>query len=69
MLANILAGPLTELAPSLARMTTAGGGLVLAGLLAPQAAEVAQAYRPWFDIGPVAEREGWTLLAGRRRPE
>ena len=69
VLANILAGPLTELAPSLARMTKAGGGLVLAGLLEPQAAEVAQAYRPWFDIGPVAEREGWTLLAGRRRPE
>ena len=69
VLANILAGPLTELAPSLARMTRTGGGLVLAGMLAPQAAEVAQAYRPWFDIGPVAEREGWTLLAGRRRPE
>ena len=69
VLANILAGPLTELAPSLARMTRTGGDLVLAGMLAPQAAEVAQAYRPWFDIGPVAEREGWTLLAGRRRPE
>ena len=69
VLANILAGPLTELAPCLARMTKAGGGLVLAGLLEPQSAEVAQAYRPWFDIGPVAEREGWTLLAGRRRPE
>ena len=69
VLANILAGPLTELAPCLARMTRTGGGLVLAGMLAPQAAEVAQAYRPWFDIGPVAEREGWTLLAGRRRPE
>ena len=24
---------------------------------------------PWFDIGPVAERDGWTLLAGRRRVE
>ena len=69
LLANILAGPLTELATRLAKMTRAGGCLVLAGMLAPQAAEVAQAYRPWFDIGPVSEREGWTLLAGRRRPE
>ena len=69
VLANILAGPLVELAPRLAGMSRAGGSLVLAGLLARQAAEVAQAYRPWFDIGPVAEREGWTLLAGRRRPE
>jgi ribosomal protein L11 methyltransferase len=69
VLANILAGPLTELAPRLASLARTGGSLVLAGLLAHQAAEVAQAYRPWFDIGPVAEREEWTLLAGRRRPE
>ena len=55
--------------PRLAQMAGTGGSLVLAGMLAPQAAEVAQSYRPWFDIGPVAEREGWTLLAGRRRPE
>lgn len=69
VLANILAGPLIEIAPCLARMTRSGGSLLLAGMLAQQAAEVAQAYRPWFDIGPVAEREGWTLLAGRRSPE
>jgi ribosomal protein L11 methyltransferase len=69
VLANILAGPLVELAPRLAPMVRTGGALVLAGLLEQQAAEVAQAYRPWFDIGPVAEREGWTLLAGRRRAE
>jgi hypothetical protein len=30
---------------------------------------VADAYRPWFHIETAAEREGWTLLAGRRRPE
>jgi len=69
VLANILAGPLVELAPRLAPMARAGGALVLAGLLERQAVEVAQAYRPWFDIGPAAEREGWTLLAGRRRGE
>ena len=69
VLANILAGPLVELAPRLAPLARAGGALVLAGLLERQAAEVAQAYGPWFDIGPAAEREGWTLLAGRRRAE
>ncbi len=51
------------------RGPSAAARCVLAGMLAHQADEVAQAYRPWFDIGPVAEREGWTLLAGRRRPE
>jgi ribosomal protein L11 methyltransferase len=69
VLANILAGPLVELAPRLARLTRAGGEIVLAGMLARQAAEVARAYGPWFDIAPEAEREGWTLLAGRRRAE
>ena len=69
VLANILAGPLVELAPRLAPMARTGGDLVLAGLLERQVAEVAQAYRPWFDIGPAAEREGWILLAGRRRAE
>ena len=69
VLANILAGPLVELAPRLSRLVHADGEIVLAGMLARQAAEVAQAYGPWFHIGPEAEREGWTLLAGRRRAE
>jgi ribosomal protein L11 methyltransferase len=69
VLANILAGPLVELAPRLARLARPGGEIVLAGPLTSQAAEVAQAYEPWFDIGPKAERDGWILLAGRRRAE
>jgi ribosomal protein L11 methyltransferase len=69
VLANILAGPLIELAPRLARFARASGEIVLAGMLLRQAAEVAQAYGPWFDIAPQAEREGWSLLAGRRRAE
>lgn len=69
VLANILSGPLIGLAPGLAQRARAGGRIVLAGMLERQADEVAQAYRPWFDIGPAAEREGWTLLAGRRRAE
>jgi ribosomal protein L11 methyltransferase len=69
VIANILSEPLVALAPALAPRARAGGAIVLAGMLARQAGEVAQAYRPWFDIGPVAEREGWTLLAGRRRAE
>jgi ribosomal protein L11 methyltransferase len=69
VLANILAGPLIGLAPGLAPRARAGSSLALAGMLARQADEVAQAYRPWFDIGPVAERDGWTLLAGRRHAE
>ena len=69
VLANILSGPLIALAPGIAPKARVGSALLLAGMLQRQADEVAQAYRPWFDIGPAAEREGWTLLAGRRRPE
>ena len=69
VLANILARPLVDLAPRLSTLCRAGGAIVLAGMLDRQAGEVAEAYRPWFDIGPEAEREGWTLLAGRRRAE
>ncbi|HEU5468520.1 MAG TPA: 50S ribosomal protein L11 methyltransferase [Steroidobacteraceae bacterium] len=69
VLANILAGPLIELAPGLAALARAGGEIALAGMLARQAGEVAQAYAPWFDIAPESEREGWALLAGRRRAE
>jgi ribosomal protein L11 methyltransferase len=69
VLANILAQPLIELAPRLAALCRPGGALALAGLLERQAVEVAQAYRPWFDIETAAERDDWVLLAGRRRAE
>jgi ribosomal protein L11 methyltransferase len=69
VLANILAQPLIELAPRLAVHCRPGGSLALAGLLERQGAEVAQAYRPWFDIETAAERDGWVLLSGLRRLE
>ena len=69
VLANILAGPLVALAPALAGYCAPGAAIALAGLLDEQAAEVAAAYGPWFDIAPAARRDGWTLLAGRRRGE
>ena len=45
LIANILAGPLIELAPSVARTIAPGGRLILAGLLDHQADKVAAAYR------------------------
>ena len=44
VIANILAGPLIELAPGLARHTKKGSVVVLAGLLRPQEADVAAAH-------------------------
>jgi ribosomal protein L11 methyltransferase len=45
VIANILAGPLIELAPSLAEIVRSGGSLLLAGLLDTQAKSVLGAYR------------------------
>ena len=69
LLANILCGPLCDLAPRFAALTAPGGKIVLAGLLAAQADEVTRAHAPWFDISPFATRDGWTALAGSRRQE
>jgi ribosomal protein L11 methyltransferase len=68
LMANILCGPLCELAPRFAALIRPGGRIVLAGLLATQAEEVRDAHAPWFDIEPFATREGWTALSGVRRP-
>jgi len=67
VVANILSNPLRVLAPLLARFARPGGRIVLAGILVEQAVSVGEAYAPWFEIGPVAEKEGWSCLAGTRR--
>jgi ribosomal protein L11 methyltransferase len=69
LLANILAGPLVGLAPRFAQAVRPGGRLALSGLLLEQAETVTAAYRPWFDIAIAATRDGWALLAGRRRTD
>jgi ribosomal protein L11 methyltransferase len=67
VVANILAQPLIVLAPLLAARTAPRGRLALSGILEPQAAEVAQAYAAWFDVGIAATQEGWALVEGRLR--
>lgn len=44
LIANILAGPLIELAPNFVKATAPGGTIILAGLLDTQADAVAEAY-------------------------
>jgi ribosomal protein L11 methyltransferase len=67
LMANILAGPLAELAPRFAAAVRPGGEIVLSGILCEQGDAVTAAYRAWFDIAQTATREGWGLLSGRRR--
>jgi ribosomal protein L11 methyltransferase len=64
--ANILAGPLVELAPTFATLVRPGGRLVLSGILELQAARVAAAYAPYFGELEHAARDGWVRLAAHR---
>jgi ribosomal protein L11 methyltransferase len=65
--ANILAGPLVELAPKFATCVVPGGMVVLSGILAAQATRVAAAYAPYLENVEHAERDGWVRLAGIRK--
>ena len=68
LIANILAGPLIELAPALAGALAPGGRLVLAGLLGHQAVDVAAAYRRMGMMGAFSVDEGdWPTIVMRKR--
>jgi ribosomal protein L11 methyltransferase len=67
VLANILAGPLRELAPRIAPLVKNGGSLVLSGILAEQADAVMDAYYEYgFVFEAPAERDGWVRLVGKQ---
>lgn len=68
LLANILAGPLFDLAPRLAGMLEPGGALVLSGILDGQQDELLTRYQPWFDQLTTQIRDGWIRITGTRRP-
>jgi len=69
LLANILAGPLAELAPLFAKLVETHGQIVLSGILKDQAAALSQTYATWFDMDPPAYRDDWARLSGRKRPQ
>ncbi len=64
IMANILANPLVALAPRLAGLAAAASTIVLSGILAEQAEQCLDAYRPWFNIRIAARVDEWMLLTG-----
>ncbi len=68
VLANILATPLKLLAPLLSGHLAPDGWLVMAGILARQADEIAQAYAPALDVRVADEEDGWVLMCAHRAP-
>lgn len=66
VLANILSGPLQQLAPQLSGYLAPGGTLVLSGLLTEQASDVMAAY-PDIEFDLPASSGEWCRLSGRKR--
>ena len=66
-IANILAGPLGELAPTFAAAAKPGAPFAISGILAGQQDELLQRYAEWFDELRVDSREDWVRISGRRR--
>jgi ribosomal protein L11 methyltransferase len=64
VVANILSSPLKLMAPMLSGRVAEGGSLILSGVLARQAEEVAAAYAPFIKLGVWAELDGWVALHG-----
>ena len=65
VVANILAGPLIELADTLLQLLQPGGTLLLSGLLDTQALELCRHYDPQISLDIVAEKDSWVCLRGR----
>lgn len=63
LIANILAGPLTDLAPAFGRAVEEGGTLILAGLLRKQRGDIGRAYRAeGFRLAEICENGDWPTL-------
>jgi ribosomal protein L11 methyltransferase len=62
VVANILAGPLIELAPLIVSNATRQGFLVLSGLLEEQVGTVSAAYRLHCRVRETVTREGWSRV-------
>jgi ribosomal protein L11 methyltransferase len=67
VVANILAGALVALEPTLAAACARGGRIALSGILRGQAEEVLAAYAPDFDGLRVEAREDWVCITGLRK--
>jgi ribosomal protein L11 methyltransferase len=66
VLANILAGPLIDLAETICNLLKPEGKIGLSGILLEQAAAVRQAYTPWIRLETDQRQKEWVLLKGTR---
>jgi ribosomal protein L11 methyltransferase len=67
VIANILSGPLAELAPMLASHAKTGGDIVLSGILREQAEPLIETYSQYFQMDAPEFEEDWVLLHGIKK--
>lgn len=67
LLANILSGPLVELASKFAGLIKPGGKILLSGILKTQLNDIRCAYLPEFDLDAESIREDWVRVTGTRK--
>ena len=67
LVANILSGPLVELAPKFEQLVKPGGTIILSGILAVQVEDCLSAYSSWFNMGGPQFQNEWAILTGVRR--
>jgi len=69
LIANILAKPLTKLAPHFVNLLNADADIILSGILEQQEQEIVQAYTPWFEINRISQSAEWLCIEGRLKEQ
>lgn len=67
VVANILSGPLRELAPVIKSLVKPGGKLALSGVLETQAQGVAECYQDEISLDPIKEKDEWCRISGEKK--
>jgi len=67
VVANILAGPLRELAPVIVEFLGSEAQLALSGVLENQADELQSIYGQWCQMSPIAVKDEWVRLNGVKK--
>lgn len=66
VVANILAGPLKELAPEITQLVKSNSFLCLSGVLMSQSENVTEAYQDNFMLDKIKEKEEWCRITGSK---
>jgi len=66
LMANILSGPLLELAELFASKIKTGGSLVLSGILREQELKIREKYQQWFILDATEYEQDWIRISGTK---